>query len=154
MYCSLKISQRRFCLQTLCPAGHLDSSWPSWHFVSLRLVSLDVLSLWTLCPSGHFVPLDIMSHGHSVSGRLVSEFFVSCHCPLRLFVSKRLVWVPYISIAEQHPWSIEIRWLVEPQWRSLVIFSGERKTFGQKRCDRILLPKTCHSILGRRGGRS
>ncbi len=36
----------------------------------------DVLSRQTFCPSGHFVPPDVMSHGCHVSGRYVFGRFV------------------------------------------------------------------------------
>jgi hypothetical protein len=81
--------------QTFCPHGC---------FVPTIVLSLDVLSLRTFCPprrfvppdvfsAGLFVPLDVFSHGHLVTRRLVAG----------RFVAGRFVWVPAQQFLKPKP---------------------------------------------------
>jgi hypothetical protein len=63
-------------LLTFCPYRHLSP----WTFGPL-----DVLSLRMFCPSGRFVPQDVMSHRRYVSSHYVSGHYVSRHSSLRTF---------------------------------------------------------------------
>jgi hypothetical protein len=86
-----------FCLRTFCPSGRFFICGPFVPPVVLSHPTFglpEILSHQTFCPSGGFIPPDVLSHGCYVSGCYIAGHFVSgCFVPPDVMF-RTFVWAP------------------------------------------------------------